>query len=78
MEKYKTKSGDLTPYALACGYIQQTEGNGVQVTLWHEGGPCYHVRAHNFTTHQRIAWESSYRLSDCRKIYRRMVRELTR
>lgn len=66
---FHTKSGRLTPYALACGYIEQKDIDGVQVTLWNEGGPCYHVRAHNFKTHERIFWESFTRLSDARRLF---------
>jgi len=57
--KFKTKAGLLTPYALHCGYIQTFGGDNGRVTLWHEGGPLYHVRGEN--------WESFEKLKDARK-----------
>ncbi len=42
--KFKTANGELSTYALACGYIERIETPEHSVTLWHEGGPCYHVR----------------------------------
>jgi hypothetical protein len=87
--------GNLSRYALACGYIQQTtwrsqeadwstDGSrivalhGAQLTLWNEGGPCYHVRAHDFDGPGRLFWESFDRLCDARAFYRRKVAQLTR
>lgn len=75
MPKLRTKTGELTPYGLACGYVQTHEVSDIRVTLWHEGGPMYHVRAHDFGEHRRIAWDSFERLTDARKAYRRMIRE---
>lgn len=42
--QFKDSRGQLTTYALACGYQERAEGQGVVVTLWYEGG-VYHVRA---------------------------------
>lgn len=67
--KFKTNKGRLTPYAFACGYIEQKETNNVRVTLWHEGGPYYHVRAHDYNVHARIFWLSFARLIDARKCF---------
>jgi hypothetical protein len=69
--KFRNKKGRLTPYAFACGYVEQKDLNGVQITLWNEGGPCYHVRAHDFNTHERVFWESFPRLSDARRLFDR-------
>jgi hypothetical protein len=74
--KIKTKSGELTPYALACGYIQQKEKEGKQVSLWNEGGPLYHVRLHDFNAGKRIFWESFERLTDARVLYKKTARSL--
>jgi hypothetical protein len=62
---FKTKSGQLTPYALACGYIEQVEENEVRTTLWKEG--CYHVRQHDFKEKGRIFWDSFTKLTDARR-----------
>ena len=69
--KFKLKNGDLTQYALTCGYVQVRElSPGVEIKLWHEGGPCYHVRAHDFNNHKRLFWFSSGSLTKCRKVFR--------
>lgn len=58
MSKFHTTKGRLTPYALACGYIEQKERDGIRTTLWHEGGPCFHVRQHDHNTGTRLFWDS--------------------
>lgn len=69
--RFKTKSGELTPYALACGYIQEKENDGKRITLWHEGGQVYHVMLFDHKNHKRIFWESFERLTDARALYRK-------
>lgn len=75
-DKFKTKKGDLTPYALHCGYIQKNENNGIDLQLWHEGGPLYHVKAFDFNLSKRLFWESFERLTDARAFYKKMMRSL--
>jgi hypothetical protein len=70
-DKFKTKNGNLTPYAFACGYVQEKESNGIKVKLWHEGGPLYHVMAFDFNRSKRLFWESFERLSDARAFYKK-------
>ena len=42
--QFKTKTGRLTVYALACGYVERSErDNGNRVSLSREGS-LYHVR----------------------------------
>lgn len=75
--KFRTKTGRLTPYALACGYVEQCESpSAVRLTLWHEGGPCYHVRAHDHANHKRLFWDSFESLSEARKRYDVARREI--
>lgn len=63
----KTDNGRLTSYGLACGYIENKEIKpGIEITLWHEGGPNYHVRAHDFNTHTRLFWDTFTKLSRAR------------
>ena len=76
VDKFRTKRGDLTPYALACGYEQQQEINNIRVSLWGNGGPVYHVRAHDFNTHARVFWKSSLKLTECRQWYKQYVKHL--
>lgn len=68
-DKFKTIKGELTHYALACGYIQTIENNGLGLTLWHEGDPMFHVRMHNHSEGKRVFWDSFERLTDARKCY---------
>ena len=65
--RFKTKAGRLTPYALACGYIEEKEKAGVRVQLWHEGGPYYQVEAFDHSKGKRIFWDSFERLTDARR-----------
>ena len=68
MPKFRTKAGRLTRYAIHCGYVEKKISGPVETTLWHEGGPLYHVRQHNFETHTRIFWESFETLTEARKL----------
>ncbi len=77
---FKTKSGRLTPYALACGYVERHETKpgtitGKSVTLWQEHG-VYHVRAHDYDAHKRLLWESFDNLTPARKCFDRVKRGL--
>jgi hypothetical protein len=71
---FMTAQGRLTPYALACGYVERRPLKGyadADVTLWHEGGPGFQVRAHDRETGTRIFWETADTLGEARKIYDR-------
>jgi hypothetical protein len=74
MNRFKTAQGRLTPYAFMCGYVERRPLKGyadAQVTLWHEGGPLYQIRAHNHETGERLFWESVETLTEARRIYDR-------
>jgi hypothetical protein len=73
---FKNADGSLTAYALACGYLEQKEAKGINVTLWHEGA-CYHVRGHDHNKKGLLFWDSfeSGKLKDARKHYRAMVKK---
>lgn len=75
MGTFKTKSGDLTHYALACGYVQRVDCHNVLLTLWYEGGTVFHVRGHEIEGRGRLFWETFERLSDARKFYKAKARE---
>lgn len=72
LSRFRTLRGRLTRYALACGYIEQHDTNpanvreGQRVTLWQEHG-ALHVRAHDFTTGQRLFWDCPATLKAARK-----------
>ena len=70
---FYTARHELTPYALGCGYVEQTERAGVQTTLWAEGG-AYHVRQHDFDRHERVFWDVFDTLTEARRRYREASR----
>lgn len=72
---FKTSTGRCTPYALACGYIEQFEANEKRVTLWSEHGTL-HVRAHDFKAHKRIFWDCPETLAQARKRFDSAKREI--
>ena len=76
VNKFEKSNGDLTVYALACGYVQTKGVNNTQIALWREGGPAYHVRIHDFNTHERIFWRSTSNLTEARRWVRQYVKRL--
>jgi hypothetical protein len=68
MPQFYTRTGRLTPYALACGYAERITPDEVQVTLWQEHG-AYHVRAHDFAAGRRIEWLSFTTLAAAREAF---------
>ena len=85
--KFENKDGSLTAYAFACGYIQTFEKDGYSVSMWHEGGPCYHVRLHDHGisitqpngprfSNGRIFWQSEESMSKMKALYNRTVTQL--
>lgn len=81
MSKFRNKSGELSQYALSCGYLQVSVPDGKEprtyitqgVALFREGGSCYHVRAYVDGAKE---WESFDFLSDARKFYTKLTRQL--
>lgn len=67
---FHTKRGQLTPYALGCGYIEKHEREGVTIQLWKEHST-YHVRSH--TNGKRIGWDVFARLGEARKLYNCLI-----
>ncbi len=73
----------LTPYALCCGYLEsisfQKEIPSFQdiiLTLGHNSGIGYDVRAYNHSTHTRLYWETFTKLSEARKQFMVLKREI--
>lgn len=76
---FKNKDGTLTVYALACGYVEEFNGEFQSVRLWLEG--VYHVRRSYIGKsyargYSRSSWESFESLSEARKFYRKEIREI--
>lgn len=71
--QFYNKKGELTKYALACGYIQKFYDNNQTVTLWMEHNTL-HVRHFN---HKTIEWyldKCFDTLTDARKAYNLAVK----
>lgn len=72
--RFYTRSGKLSAYALACGYVEQWEQMRNPkhfVKLWREHG-CYHVRHH--ADHVRVFWEATPSLTVAHKMFAARVR----
>jgi hypothetical protein len=69
MPELKTKSGKLTAYGFACGYVESRDLDGglYSIRLWQEHG-VYHVRMHH-KYNGRIFWDSFSTLTEARKRY---------
>lgn len=65
--RFYTKDGWLTPYALACGYIEQKDYGPIRITLFQDGG-CYHVQAYDHDQKIRHFWESFRTLMEARRL----------
>ena len=70
----KNRAGRLTRYGLSCGYLETKEVGDVVITMWQEGGPLVHVRAHDFSIGKRLSWESFEKLNDARKYFDKLVK----
>lgn len=82
---FRNKAGRLTPYALACGYIEEFDTcpesprEGQTVKMWYESGlNPYHVRAHDFTTGKRLLWDCFATLTEARARFDRAKRNLSK
>lgn len=67
--QFYTAKGRLTPYALACGYLE-TKGDlaGLTVSL-EQDASVFHVKAYDYASKVRIAWDSFQTLGEARKAY---------
>jgi hypothetical protein len=84
ISKFYTKAGWLSPYALACGYIenmqiiamvdtvQGPEVQDVRVTLEADSA-CYHVKA---TSADYRLWDSFTSLPEARKAFKQIIKTL--
>jgi hypothetical protein len=62
----KTKSGRLTAYGFACGYVEEHEKDQVRTVLWHEGAT-FHVRQHDHKQQKRIFWDTFTSITEARR-----------
>lgn len=76
-DKFKNKNGDLTHYALACGYIQKIDISDFSIVLWHEGGPCFHVSMRDNKNNTRVFWKVFENLTSARKYWHQTKRNIS-
>lgn len=76
MPKFKTTRLWLTPYALACGYIEKIDHPFLSLTLFDNMGVGYSVKLHDFKKKKRIFWRHFDTLTDARKYFSRCARRL--
>lgn len=74
--KFYNKKGQLTRYALACGYIERIDKNNIILELWTEGGPLIHVKAFDHNLKIRLFWESFETLTEARNFYDKKRKEI--
>lgn len=74
LDKFYTKKGWLTEFALGCGYLERIDHHENWITLWKEG--CYHVRWHDFKNEKRICWEGFDNLKEARKFFKKLAKKL--
>lgn len=82
-DRFHTASGDLSAYALACGYVQRYSAftrsifdrEEVEVRLSSPDGEntCFFIRTWNNSTKTREADEARRTLSEARKEYKRQI-----
>lgn len=72
---FYTKSGELTPYALSCGYLQRHNGGERWVSLYREHSH-YHVMSGKHCE-QYDTWETfpTGELTAARKLYKQLKRQ---
>lgn len=66
--KFRNATGQLTAYALGCGYKETKIDGPVNVELYHEHG-VYHIRGFDAETGHRLFWESSNNLAQARAFF---------
>jgi len=74
-DKFKNAKGQLTKYALACGYQELLDlpKTGITTRLYQEHG-CYQVRQHDHKQGKRLALEGFSTLTEARYFYNQLVR----
>lgn len=78
--KLNTKTGRLTAYGFACGYIEtRTTRNHLETEIWQECGR-YHVRQYSFDslTWGGVFWECFDTLAEARNLFNRQPGRLSK
>ena len=72
--KFHNKSGSLTAYPFACGYVERKQAGINTVDLYRDG--CWHVTARN-DDKGRFLWECFDSLTQARAFHRQQIRALS-
>lgn len=73
--KFITKTGWLTQYALACGYIETNEGwKEKRIACLEKDSACFHVKAYD-ENESRNYWESFDNYGDAKKAFIACLKE---
>lgn len=75
MTEFKTKSGRLTRYALACGYLEDAWVGETHAQLWMEHG-VIHVRAFDHAKCREVMWKSWRTVTEARRDFDRTLRAI--
>jgi hypothetical protein len=75
--KFRLKTGELTQYSLACGYIFRVDDNKKSLTLWREHS-VFHVRLTNRKNPVESFWKvfDYNQLTSAKKLYYKTAREV--
>lgn len=71
----QNKDGQESAYSLACGHVQYFEINNIRVSLYKESN-VYHVSVYDYNKHKKIQWDVLDKLTDARKLYRKLKKSL--
>ena len=78
-DKFRNKNGDLTHYAMACGYQQIFNiRENMYLQLYHDGGSVFHVRLfdHNDSKSVRVFWHTFDTLTGARNYWHQTKKNL--
>lgn len=76
--KFKTKTGRLTLYSFACGYIERKRTrDDIETTMWMEHGT-FEVRQYDHTKNERVFWQGFESLRQARNCFGRQKGRLVR
>lgn len=75
MSEFYLQTGELSSYALACGYMESVWVDSIHITLWREHN-AYHVEACDHEGEGILFWGVFDSLSPARKRFRQAIKEI--
>lgn len=73
-DKFKTKNGWLTVYALACGYVEEFDNGKARLTIELNGG--FQVKWYPYVQQGKMAWERFDTIVEARKCFKQYKKEM--